>query len=70
MEFSPLYELMIHDAYGKKNELFQLVLSPLISYQTRTRLLIIVHTLSLKLIFLYHNIKRKILSILIYKSCE
>jgi hypothetical protein len=52
MEFSAQYELMIHGVYGKKNKLFQLVLSPLISYQTCTTLLIIAHTLRLKLIFI------------------
>jgi hypothetical protein len=48
MGFSAQYELMIHDVYGKKSELLQHILSPLISYQICTRLLIIAHTLSLK----------------------
>jgi hypothetical protein len=69
MRFSAQYELMIYGVYGKKSELFQYILSPLISYQTYTKLLIIAHTLSLKSIFLYHNINRKILNILIYKLC-
>jgi hypothetical protein len=51
MRFSVQYELMIHGVYGKKSELLQHILSPLISYQTCTRLLIIAHTLSLKSIF-------------------
>jgi hypothetical protein len=51
MRFSTQYELMIHDVYGKKNELFQHILAPLISYPICTRLLIITHTLSLKLKF-------------------
>jgi hypothetical protein len=48
MRFSTHYELMIHSVYGKKSELLQHILSPLISYQTCTRLLIIAHTLRLK----------------------
>jgi hypothetical protein len=48
MRFSTQYKLMIHGVYGKKNELLQHILSPLISYQTYTKLLIITHTLSLK----------------------
>jgi hypothetical protein len=51
MRFSAQYELMIHGVYNKKSELFQYILSPLISYQTCTGLLIIAHTLSLKLNF-------------------
>jgi hypothetical protein len=51
MKFSAQYELMIHGVYGKKSELFQHILSPLISYQICTKLLIIAHTLSLKLKF-------------------
>jgi hypothetical protein len=51
MRFSAQYELMIHGVYDKKSELFQHILSPLISYQTCTRLLIIVHILNLKLKF-------------------
>jgi hypothetical protein len=33
MRFSAQYELMIHDVYDKKKELFQYILSLLISYQ-------------------------------------
>jgi hypothetical protein len=51
MRFSAQYELMIHGVYGKKNELLHHILSPLISYQICSRLLIIAHTLSLKIIF-------------------
>jgi hypothetical protein len=51
MIFSAQYELMIHGVYGKKSELFQHILSPLISYQTCTKLLIVAHTLILKLNF-------------------
>jgi hypothetical protein len=48
MRFSAQYELMIHGVYGKKNELFQHILSPLFFYQICTKLLIITHILSLK----------------------
>jgi hypothetical protein len=51
MGFSAQYELMIHGVYGKKNKLFQYILSPLISYQTCIKLLIIAHILSLKSFF-------------------
>jgi hypothetical protein len=47
MEFPAQYELM-HGVYDKKSELFQHILSALISYQTCTMLLIITHTLNLK----------------------
>jgi hypothetical protein len=39
MRFSTQYELMIHEFMVKKSELFQYILSSLISYQTCTRLL-------------------------------
>jgi hypothetical protein len=48
MGFSAQYELMIHDIYDKKSELFHHILSPLIFYQTCTMLLIITHTLRFK----------------------
>jgi hypothetical protein len=51
MRFFAQYELMIHSVYGMKSELFQFILSPLIFYQTYTRLLITAHTLRLKLNF-------------------
>jgi hypothetical protein len=51
MGFSTQYELIIHGVYNKKSELFQYILSPLIYYQACTLLLIIAHTLSLKLNF-------------------
>jgi hypothetical protein len=51
MRFSVQYELMIHGVYDKKSELFQLILSPLIFYQTYIRLLIIAHTLRLRSFF-------------------
>jgi hypothetical protein len=39
MRFSTQYELMIQGFMVKKSELFQYILSPLISYQTCIRLL-------------------------------
>jgi hypothetical protein len=48
MRFFARYELMIYGVYGKKSELFQYILSPLISYQICTKFLIIALTLSLK----------------------
>jgi hypothetical protein len=51
MRFSTRYGLMIHGVYDKKIELLQHILSSLISYQTRIKLLIITLILSLKLNF-------------------
>jgi hypothetical protein len=51
MEFFVQYELIFTVFMIKKSELFQHILSPLISYQTCIKLLIIAHTLSLKSFF-------------------
>jgi hypothetical protein len=51
MRFFTQYELIIHNVYDKKRELFYHILSSLFFYQTYTKLLIMAHTLSLKLKF-------------------